>query len=80
MWSVTENYLPHFKGRGVMTKVNAMITTIDDVYDVYGTLPELEQFTNAMNRLVLLCIVILLVPQVKFIFFVSNFLIIACFD
>nr|QQY00626.1 (-)-beta-pinene synthase [Chrysanthemum indicum] len=49
MWSVTENYLPHFQGRGVMTKVNAMITTIDDVYDVYGTLPELEQFTNSMN-------------------------------
>ncbi|GKC52658.1 terpene synthase 10-like protein isoform X2, partial [Tanacetum coccineum] len=49
MWSVTENYLPHFEGRGVMTKVNAMITTIDDVYDVYGTLHELEQFTYAMN-------------------------------
>ncbi|KAI3716641.1 hypothetical protein L1987_67655 [Smallanthus sonchifolius] len=46
MWSVTENYLPRFKGRRDLTKVNAMITTIDDVY---GTLPELEQFTNIIN-------------------------------
>ncbi|KAJ0806185.1 putative lyase [Helianthus annuus] len=50
MWSVTENYLPHFKGRRDLTKVNAMITTIDDVYDVYGTLPELEKFTDVVNR------------------------------
>ncbi|PWA83847.1 (-)-beta-pinene synthase, chloroplastic [Artemisia annua] len=50
MWTVAENYLPHFQtGRGVLTKVNAMITTIDDVYDVYGTLPELELFTNIVN-------------------------------
>ncbi|KAF5819458.1 putative lyase [Helianthus annuus] len=26
-----------------------MITTIDDVFDVYGTLEELEQFTNIVN-------------------------------
>ncbi|KAI7725782.1 hypothetical protein M8C21_013953, partial [Ambrosia artemisiifolia] len=49
MWSVTENYLPHFKGRRDLTKVNAMITTIDDVYDVYGTLEELEKFTDIVN-------------------------------
>nr|AMP42989.1 putative monoterpene synthase [Xanthium strumarium] len=49
MWSVTENYLPHFKGRRDLTKVNAMITTIDDVYDVYGTVQELEIFTDVVN-------------------------------
>ncbi|KAD5508573.1 hypothetical protein E3N88_16276 [Mikania micrantha] len=49
MWSVSKNYLPGFKGRVDMTKVNAMITTLDDVYDVYGTLQELEQFTNIVN-------------------------------
>ncbi|KAI3687933.1 hypothetical protein L1987_81638 [Smallanthus sonchifolius] len=39
-----------YVSRGDLTKVNAMITTIVDVYDVYGTLQELEQFTNVMNR------------------------------
>ncbi|KAI3515702.1 hypothetical protein L1887_14605 [Cichorium endivia] len=35
MWTIGFNYLPHFSGRETLTKVNAMITTIDDIYDVY---------------------------------------------
>lgn len=36
--------------RRMKTKVVALITTIDDIYDVYGTLDELELFTNAVER------------------------------
>ncbi|KAL2477430.1 cineole-1 [Forsythia ovata] len=36
--------------RTIATKVNALITIIDDIYDVYGTLEELEVFTTTIER------------------------------
>ncbi|KAI3515703.1 hypothetical protein L1887_14606 [Cichorium endivia] len=51
LWTVGVNYLPHFSAeRETLTKVNAIITTIDDIYDVYGTLDELELFTDVISR------------------------------
>ncbi|KAJ0755058.1 putative R-linalool synthase [Helianthus annuus] len=51
MWSVGFTYKPQFSlGRRNLTKAVAMITTIDDVYDVYGTLDEVEQFTDVITR------------------------------
>ncbi|XP_049397259.1 (-)-camphene/tricyclene synthase, chloroplastic-like [Solanum stenotomum] len=35
----------------MLTKVIAMVTVIDDIYDVYGTLDELELFTLAVQRM-----------------------------
>ena len=52
IWNVGTNFEPDlgYLRRG-MTKINSLITTIDDVYDVYGTLEELELFTKAVDRL-----------------------------
>ncbi|KAK8503378.1 hypothetical protein V6N12_034773 [Hibiscus sabdariffa] len=50
-WSVEYMPDPQFGNiRTSTTKVNALITSIDDVYDVYGTLDELELFTQAVDR------------------------------
>ncbi|KAL4591946.1 hypothetical protein LXL04_004922 [Taraxacum kok-saghyz] len=51
LWTVGVGYQPQFShGRRTLTKVNSIITTIDDIYDVFGTLDELEQFTDATSR------------------------------
>ncbi len=56
-WTVGVIFHPQFGySRRMLTKVIALITTIDDVYDVYGTLDELELFTNAVERLVLIAL------------------------
>ncbi|KAG7973866.1 hypothetical protein I3843_06G018500 [Carya illinoinensis] len=41
------------RDRRMLTKVIALMTTIDDVYDIYGSLDKLELFTNAIYFLVL---------------------------
>ncbi|XP_058215794.1 terpene synthase 10-like isoform X1 [Rhododendron vialii] len=51
LWTIGLNFKPQFSNlRRNITIVNALITTIDDVYDVYGTLDELEIFTSAVER------------------------------
>ncbi|KAK1556278.1 hypothetical protein Q3G72_001935 [Acer saccharum] len=50
-WTVGAIFEPQFGYcRRTSTKFNALITTIDDFYDVYGTLEELELFTDAVER------------------------------
>ena len=45
------NFNPDFGSfRRGETKVNCLITTIDDIYDIFGTLEELELFTEAIER------------------------------
>ncbi|PSR84547.1 (-)-alpha-terpineol synthase [Actinidia chinensis var. chinensis] len=51
LWTVGVDFMPQFGYRRRMaTIVNALITTIDNVYDVYGTLDELILFTSAVER------------------------------
>ncbi|WOL04588.1 hypothetical protein Cni_G13309 [Canna indica] len=40
----------HWSFRDIQTKANCFITMIDDVYDVHGTLDEIELFTDAIDR------------------------------
>ncbi|XP_022852505.1 isoprene synthase, chloroplastic-like [Olea europaea var. sylvestris] len=50
-WSVGMVFEPQFSEcRKGLTKVVKLVTIIDDVYDVYGSLEELEQFTDAVER------------------------------
>ncbi|KAM7500252.1 hypothetical protein LguiA_024666 [Lonicera macranthoides] len=51
IWTVGVNFEPQFQyWRRKSTEVNSLITIIDDVYDVYGTMDELKLFTNAVER------------------------------
>ncbi|CAI0550322.1 unnamed protein product [Linum tenue] len=50
-WSVSLMFEPQFSSyRRGLTKVSSFITTIDDIYDIYGTMNELELFTDAVER------------------------------
>ncbi|KAJ9685390.1 hypothetical protein PVL29_017429 [Vitis rotundifolia] len=51
LWAVGHAFEPQFGYcRKIITKVLALIVTIDDIYDIYGTLDELEIFTDAVDR------------------------------
>ncbi|XP_075650034.1 myrcene synthase, chloroplastic-like [Castanea sativa] len=51
LWTMGVMFQPQFGYfRRTIAKFGALITAIDDIYDVYGTLDELECFTNAVER------------------------------
>ena len=53
-WTVGMVFEPQFSNcRKGLTKLISLITIIDDVYDVYATLEELEMFTDTVQRFVL---------------------------
>ncbi|MCL7024581.1 hypothetical protein MKW94_025892 [Papaver nudicaule] len=51
LWNIGFNSEPKFGNvRRQVTKIGCLITVIDDVYDVYGSLDELKLFTEAVVR------------------------------
>ncbi|XP_066331694.1 alpha-terpineol synthase, chloroplastic-like [Miscanthus floridulus] len=50
-WIVGVYYEPSYsRGRIILTKVLAIVSILDDTYDVYGTLQECELFTSCVER------------------------------
>ncbi|KAK1557550.1 hypothetical protein Q3G72_026781 [Acer saccharum] len=50
-WTVGGSFEPQFGYCRMSTKIGALVTTIDDIYDVHGSLEELQLFTDAIERL-----------------------------
>jgi hypothetical protein len=52
-WAMGAYFEPQYSAaRNILTKLVIIITCIDDTYDAYGTIDELELFTKAIQRLV----------------------------
>uniref|UniRef100_A0A804JX65 Uncharacterized protein n=1 Tax=Musa acuminata subsp. malaccensis TaxID=214687 RepID=A0A804JX65_MUSAM len=50
-WTLNIYFEPHYsRARMITAKVFALITIMDDIYDVYSTLEESRQFTEAIQR------------------------------
>ncbi|CAL9062270.1 unnamed protein product, partial [Musa banksii] len=50
-WTLGIYFEPHYScARMITAKVFALITIMDDIYDVYSTLEESRQFTEAIQR------------------------------
>ncbi|GAV92603.1 LOW QUALITY PROTEIN: Terpene_synth domain-containing protein/Terpene_synth_C domain-containing protein, partial [Cephalotus follicularis] len=51
VWASAMYFEPQYSyGRIVITKVIAILSLLDDTYDVYGTIEELDRFTDAIIR------------------------------
>ncbi|KAK4858829.1 hypothetical protein QYF36_022669 [Acer negundo] len=51
LWTLGTAFEPRFGSWRIRnTKIIALITAIDDIYDVYGTLEELELFIDGVDR------------------------------
>ncbi|XP_015965435.1 probable terpene synthase 2 [Arachis duranensis] len=56
-WSLGVYFEPQFcRARKIMTKTLGMLSIIDDTYDAYGTIDELELFTQAIERWDISCL------------------------
>lgn len=57
LWGVGLAFEPQFEyPRKVIAKIISLLNVIDDVYDIYGMADELELFTDAVERFVIVYI------------------------
>lgn len=50
-WMLTVYFEPHYsRARVITTKVMAMTSILDDIYDLYSTLEESQLLTEAIQR------------------------------
>ncbi|KAL0399303.1 UNVERIFIED_CONTAM: Germacrene-D synthase [Sesamum radiatum] len=50
-WAVEVYFEPHYHiARRMLTKIISMTSILDDIYDVHGTLDDLQLFTNLIQR------------------------------
>ncbi|KAL2326265.1 hypothetical protein Fmac_025323 [Flemingia macrophylla] len=56
IWTLGIYFEPQYSvAREIIMKIGSLITVIDDFYDAYGTIDELEVFTNAIERWDICC-------------------------
>ena len=68
-WTLGGMYeLPFGYSRRMLTTVGNLITVIDDIYDIYGTLDELQLFTDAVERFVVLYVYIISYQSLTFLY------------
>lgn len=52
-WPLAMSYVPKDSiARKIVAKLISVISLVDDTYDAYGTVEELELFTQAIQRLI----------------------------
>ncbi|KAL2326325.1 hypothetical protein Fmac_025383 [Flemingia macrophylla] len=57
IWTLGVYFEPQFSvGREMIMKVGSLVAVVDDFYDAYGTIDELETFTNAIERWDICCL------------------------
>lgn len=73
IWSVGVYFEPKYSlARVIMTKVTGVTTMIDDIYDVYGTLEELELFADAVERYLVISLTYIVITMACFFFFLDS--------
>ena len=53
LWAAVIHFEPQYpKGRSIVARVGALYAVIDDTFDAYGTIEELELLATAIERFV----------------------------